>query len=163
MKISTIIPIPMSVANHLQALHLYNGAFTNCRSLSDEFSVIKRAYFKNALLTHPDKGGDSHEFRNIDGSFKILRDMFQKKLVTTFGTNQKPKATPKTKSKATPKATPKTKPKPAPKATPKTKPKPAPKSTPKTTWNCPNCSKVYKKKKNGHLSLWALKHQINCI
>jgi len=47
--------------------------FEGCSGVNEEFSRIKKAYFKRVLATHPDKGGDAEEFRRVQTSFEVLR------------------------------------------------------------------------------------------
>jgi curved DNA-binding protein CbpA len=58
--------------------------FTDCVTLDDEWSVIKKTYFKRILIAHPDKGGDNDTFRKIQTSFEILRDLYENKKVSSF-------------------------------------------------------------------------------
>lgn len=58
--------------------------FTDCVTVDDEWSVIKRTYFKKILVAHPDKGGDNDTFRKIQTSFEILRDIYENKKVSSF-------------------------------------------------------------------------------
>ena len=60
-------------------------AFTDCTTRDEEFRAIKKQYFKKALETHPDKGGDAAVFRQIQTSFELLRDLHS-------GTKQRRKA-----------------------------------------------------------------------
>jgi hypothetical protein len=60
----------------------------NCKSLPEEFTAIKKAYFKKVLVCHPDKGGDAAVFRQVHASFEVLRDMYDnKKIVDSFATD----------------------------------------------------------------------------
>ena len=36
-----------------------------CKTAEEEWSVIKKAYFKKILQCHPDKGGDAETFRDV--------------------------------------------------------------------------------------------------
>lgn len=58
--------------------------FNGCQTINEEFSRIKKAYFKKALLTHPDKGGQVDIFRDVQTSFEILREMYDSGDVSTF-------------------------------------------------------------------------------
>ena len=53
--------------------------FDGTGSLDEEFSKIKKAYFKKVLVSHPDKGGNADDFRNVQTAFELLRTMFEKK------------------------------------------------------------------------------------
>jgi len=61
--------------------------FTECIALDQEWSVIKKAYFKKILVAHPDKGGDSDSFRKIQTSFELLREIYEKKEIVSFSSN----------------------------------------------------------------------------
>ena len=65
----------------LSNLDVDDSDFTFCESLEEEFKVIKKAYFKQALKHHPDKGGDPEEFRQRQASFDILRELYQESRV----------------------------------------------------------------------------------
>jgi hypothetical protein len=45
--------------------------FAGCTTLQEEFSVIKKLYFKKVLVAHPDKGGDVAAFREVQTSFEV--------------------------------------------------------------------------------------------
>lgn len=55
-----------------------------CTNLTEEFTLIKRAYFKKVLVVHPDKGGNPEEFRNVNTSFELIRSLFEKQAVSSF-------------------------------------------------------------------------------
>ncbi|CAN0086778.1 unnamed protein product, partial [Sphacelaria rigidula] len=57
-----------------------------CSNLTEEFAIIKRAYFKKVLVVHPDKGGSAKEFRDVNESFELIRSLFEKKAVSSFAT-----------------------------------------------------------------------------
>lgn len=59
-----------------------------CSNLEQEFSFIKKMYFKKVLVCHPDKGGDAEVFRQVHASFEVLRDLYDKQQVTdSFATD----------------------------------------------------------------------------
>ncbi|KAJ1424820.1 hypothetical protein B484DRAFT_398175 [Ochromonadaceae sp. CCMP2298] len=58
--------------------------FEGCENLPEEFAKIKKAYYRKALATHPDKGGDAADFREVQISFEVLRDMLDKHLIDSF-------------------------------------------------------------------------------
>ena len=68
--------MPRTVATSLRSVGLQSGALADCVDLAEEWSVIKRAYFKTALKTHPDKGGDAAAFREARAAFQSLRALF---------------------------------------------------------------------------------------
>ena len=45
--------------------------FEGCETLSEEFSRVKKSYFKTILLCHPDKGGDADVFREVLEAFEV--------------------------------------------------------------------------------------------
>ena len=45
---------------------------------SRSFFRHRRAYFKTALKTHPDKGGDAAAFRKVQGAFEALRKAYDR-------------------------------------------------------------------------------------
>lgn len=61
------------------ATHL-NGS----SGIEQEWAVIKRAYFRKVLRTHPDKGGDAAAFREVQAAFEVLRRLFDTKGVDSF-------------------------------------------------------------------------------
>lgn len=44
--------------------------------LQQEFAVVKKAYHKTVLKTHPDKGGDMQAFIAVRTAFEVLKDVF---------------------------------------------------------------------------------------
>eukprot|EP01036_Dinobryon_divergens_P031765 gene31765-41229_t len=61
-----------------------NFDFSACANVEDEFSVVKKAYFKQALIHHPDKGGYADKFRIVQASFEAIRAAFESKRITSF-------------------------------------------------------------------------------
>ena len=59
-------------------------AFASCGDLADEFKVIRKAYHRKVLATHPDKGGDAQEFRDVQSAFEVLRNFYDRGRVITF-------------------------------------------------------------------------------
>jgi hypothetical protein len=49
--------------------------FQACQTVQEEWKIIKKAYFRAALDSHPDKGGEAATFRVVDTSFKVLREL----------------------------------------------------------------------------------------
>ena len=58
--------------------------FAGANSISEEFKVVKKRYFKLVLREHPDKGGDVVKFRRGQTSFEVLRDMYEKGNISSF-------------------------------------------------------------------------------
>ena len=46
--------------------------------------MIRRAYHRKVLATHPDKGGDAREFRDVQSAFEVLREFYDRGRVITF-------------------------------------------------------------------------------
>ena len=59
-------------------------AFVSCGDVAEEFKVIRRAYHRKVLATHPDKGGDAQEFRDVQSAFEVLREFYDRGRVITF-------------------------------------------------------------------------------
>jgi len=57
---------------------------SGCANIDEEFKIIKKAYFKNVLKSHPDKGGDPSVFRDVQASFEVLRDLFDNSKIESF-------------------------------------------------------------------------------
>jgi len=96
-----------TISECLAALEVTSEDLEGCYSLKEEFSFIKKAYFKvsvwrredqrenlpptyillslyyvqRVLVCHPDKGGNAATFRTVHASFEALRDMFDNKRV----------------------------------------------------------------------------------
>ena len=58
--------------------------FAGCASLDDEFAVVRRAWHKSILASHPDKGGDRELFELIQSAFDTLKDMKTNEEVDSF-------------------------------------------------------------------------------
>jgi hypothetical protein len=50
--------------------------FQGCKSFKEEFLYVKKAYFVKILASHPDKGGDSESFIDVQTSFDVLRNIY---------------------------------------------------------------------------------------
>lgn len=59
---------------------------SRCTNLTEEFTAIKRAYFKKILVVHPDKGGDAAEFRDVNSSWELIRKLYEDRAVESFVT-----------------------------------------------------------------------------
>jgi len=46
---------------------------------------IKKAYRKQALLHHPDKGGDAEKFKNLTNAYEILKDPEKRNIYDKYG------------------------------------------------------------------------------
>ena len=50
-------------------------AFVSCGDVAEEFKVIRRAYHRKVLATHPDKtNGESGAFLAVGEAFRVLSD-----------------------------------------------------------------------------------------
>ncbi|KAJ8608077.1 hypothetical protein CTAYLR_009625 [Chrysophaeum taylorii] len=56
-----------------------------CGDVEEEFQAVKRAYFREILVAHPDKGGSPERFREIQASFEVLRELYRKGKIASFG------------------------------------------------------------------------------
>ena len=57
--------MPSTIERCLARLGLAIASLAGCDDLDAEWAAVKRAYFKTALKTHPDKGGDASAFRKV--------------------------------------------------------------------------------------------------
>lgn len=73
-----------SVNACLAAIGLGVKDLRGCTNVTEEFTIIKKAYFKKILVVHPDKGGDPEEFRNVNTSFELIRSLFERQAVSSF-------------------------------------------------------------------------------
>jgi len=73
-----------TVQSCLKILLVGEDAFKECQSLEAQWKVVKRCYFRRALKTHPDKGGDAKEFRAAHESFETLRTLYEKGKIESF-------------------------------------------------------------------------------
>mmetsp|Transcript_20086 Transcript_20086/g.24860 ORF Transcript_20086/g.24860 Transcript_20086/m.24860 type:complete len:477 (+) Transcript_20086:73-1503(+) len=58
-----------------------------CGDPDEEWKLVKKGFHKNCLKTHPDKGGDAAEFRNIRTAFEVLREMYEKNQISSFSSS----------------------------------------------------------------------------
>ena len=50
-----------------------------------DFNAIKKAYFKLARTHHPDRGGDTEKFQEIQGAYEVLSDKEKRELYDKYG------------------------------------------------------------------------------
>lgn len=67
--------------NHNKSLYNVLGV-----QQTDSCADIKKAYFKLARTTHPDKGGDPERFKEITHAYEILSDEKKRHLYDSYGT-----------------------------------------------------------------------------
>jgi len=60
------------------------SGLSSCSGLNAEWAFIKKGYFKKILTSHPDKGGDTAVFRDVQTSFEVLRKVFEDAEIRTF-------------------------------------------------------------------------------
>ena len=70
--------MPSTIERCLARLGLAIASLAGCDDLDAEWAAVKRAYFKTALKTHPDKGGDANAFRKVQGAFEALRKAYDR-------------------------------------------------------------------------------------
>lgn len=68
----------------LTVLSLNADSFQGCASLEDEWKVVKKAFLKIALVSHPDKGGDAVAFQRARQAFDGLRTLYEAGLIARF-------------------------------------------------------------------------------
>lgn len=68
----------------LESIEVDTAVLSACSNVQEEFSCIKKAYFKKILACHPDKGGDPVVFRNVQGAFEVLRELMDTAAVRSF-------------------------------------------------------------------------------
>ena len=68
------------------------SAFTGCANIEDEFKVIKRAWHKQCLSAHPDKGGSEELFRAVQAAFEVLKAKKTGGSIASFGSSSTQKA-----------------------------------------------------------------------
>ena len=73
-----------TVGECLSELGVKPAELSACDGLDEEFVKVKRAYFKRALRTHPDKGGDPAAFRKVQSAFEVLRDLYDTSSIGSF-------------------------------------------------------------------------------
>ena len=64
---------PSTVKECLEAIGLQSDSLGGCGNVQEEWSVIKKMYFRKILKCHPDKGGSADEFRAVRAAFEGLR------------------------------------------------------------------------------------------
>ena len=84
---STPVDRMRTIANCLAEIGVSIEMLTACHDLHEEWAVLKKSYFKAALATHPDKGGDTAKFRKVQASFESLRALFDSGAVTSYATS----------------------------------------------------------------------------
>ena len=52
--------------------------------LHEEFKIIKKRYYREALLKHPDKGGKERDFLELDFVWQSLRVMYERNTISSF-------------------------------------------------------------------------------
>lgn len=52
-----------------------------------QFKLIRKAYYQKSLKTHPDKGGDTEEFKKVRSAFEVLKEIFEASGVPSFSSS----------------------------------------------------------------------------
>lgn len=70
-----------TIRESLEILGIQDASvFESCgNERGDEFKVVRKIYLEQVLKAHPDKGGDTAVFREIQTSFELLRDLHKGK------------------------------------------------------------------------------------
>jgi hypothetical protein len=68
--------MPRTVETALAKLSVSASSLAACADLDEEWSIIKKAFFRKALVAHPDKGGDAAAFRVVQSAFEALRSLY---------------------------------------------------------------------------------------
>lgn len=77
-----------TIGDCLAAVGVGARHLNGCTTAEQEWPIIKRAYFKKVLSTHPDKGGDAAAFRDVQAAFEVLRRLFDTGAVECFRLSQ---------------------------------------------------------------------------
>mmetsp|Transcript_75911 Transcript_75911/g.143096 ORF Transcript_75911/g.143096 Transcript_75911/m.143096 type:complete len:465 (+) Transcript_75911:73-1467(+) len=77
-----------TIKDCLDSIGMALAGLKSCGSLPEEWSLIKKAYFKKILTCHPDKGGDAAIFRDVQAAFEVLRKLFDDAAVESFADAQ---------------------------------------------------------------------------
>jgi len=73
-----------TIKDCLTDLGVASAGLGACSTLREEWTFIKKAYFKKILTCHPDKGGDVAVFRSVSASFEVLRELFGASAIQSF-------------------------------------------------------------------------------
>jgi hypothetical protein len=73
-----------SVPDCLEEIRVTTASLEQCATLSQEFNIIKKAYFQRCLQTHPDKGGNEADFRKLNSCFEIIRGIYDGGEIDSF-------------------------------------------------------------------------------
>lgn len=60
------------------------AALSGCADIAEEFSILKKTYLRQVLITHPDKGGDAETFQATRKAFEVIRKLFESGSVASF-------------------------------------------------------------------------------
>jgi murein DD-endopeptidase MepM/ murein hydrolase activator NlpD len=52
--------------------------------LHEEFKIVKKRYYREALRKHPDKGGTERDFLELDVVWQSLRVMYERNLIASY-------------------------------------------------------------------------------
>ena len=79
------MPSKVTILSCLKTINVNHSDIINEQNIQDEFTVIKKIYFKGILKAHPDKGGNAEIFRTLQESWEILRSIYDKGQVHVQG------------------------------------------------------------------------------
>ena len=65
-------------------LSQFIAAINVCGNIEEEWSCVKKFYFKKIRVVHPDRGGCAEQFKIVNTSFEALRVMFEHKKIDSF-------------------------------------------------------------------------------
>eukprot|EP00596_Hydrurales_sp_CCMP1899_P008472 CAMPEP_0119052016 /NCGR_PEP_ID=MMETSP1177-20130426/73449_1 /TAXON_ID=2985 /ORGANISM="Ochromonas sp, Strain CCMP1899" /LENGTH=639 /DNA_ID=CAMNT_0007031441 /DNA_START=267 /DNA_END=2187 /DNA_ORIENTATION=+ len=80
-----------SIKECLLVIGVTETALESCRTLDEQFEVIKQMYFIRVRIDHPDKGGDAEIFHGVHESYVLIREAYDKKSIDSFVTSDKKK------------------------------------------------------------------------
>jgi hypothetical protein len=80
-----------SIKECLLVIGVTETALESCRTLDEQFQVIKKMYRKRVRIDHPDKGGDAEIFHGVQESFELIEETYDNKTIDSFFTSDKKK------------------------------------------------------------------------
>ena len=60
-------------------------AFAGCQTVDDEFTRVKKSYFKLVFVSHPDKGGNAEAFITLRDHWEVVRALYDEGRVNVSG------------------------------------------------------------------------------
>jgi len=68
----------------LKAIGVQAEDLAGCENVEQQWSAVKKSYFKNILSSHPDKGGDPEVFKEVQSAFEVIREQYDSGKVQSF-------------------------------------------------------------------------------